>query len=309
MNKKVLILGSSGFLGSKVGELLVDRGFIIDFCDLEKKENFDNFYNMEISDFFKFKKFDLTEYDYIVDVATVLPFKNDNKKTMYKNIETVKNLVNCKFKINHHIIYVSSSGLYGKPDDLPIVTNTKFNTLDNYAESKLKAEKILITSKLNYSIIRPKAILGNGRAGIFEIFFNLIKKGMPLPIPNGGKQIMQFVDVYDVASMICFLIEKNLSGIYPAAAPNYLTLSQYLENIEKIYGIKVKKININPKLFEILGKFLVSLNLTNFTKWHFAGYSYSSYFDSDWKPYNFEYKYSSLDTFLDTAKTYLDIQK
>ena len=86
MNKKVLILGSSGFLGSKVGKLLENRGFLIDFCDLEKKENFDNFYNMEISDFFEFKKFDLTEYDLIVDVATVLPFKNDNKKTMYKNI-------------------------------------------------------------------------------------------------------------------------------------------------------------------------------------------------------------------------------
>ena len=31
MNKKVLILGSSGFLGSKVGKLLENRGFLIDF--------------------------------------------------------------------------------------------------------------------------------------------------------------------------------------------------------------------------------------------------------------------------------------
>ena len=38
MNKKVLILGSSGFLGSKVGKLLENRGFLIDFCDLEKKK-------------------------------------------------------------------------------------------------------------------------------------------------------------------------------------------------------------------------------------------------------------------------------
>ena len=130
-------------------------------------------------------------------------------------------MVGCKFNENQHIIYVSSRGLYGKPDTLPILPSTKFNTLDNYAESKLKAEELLIASELNYSIIRPKAILGNGRAGIFEIFFNLIKRGMPLPLPNGGKQIMQFVDVYDVANMICFLIENNLSGIYPAAAPNF----------------------------------------------------------------------------------------
>ena len=35
---------------------------------------------------------------------------------------------------------------------------------------KLEAENLLVNSNLNYSIIRPKAILGNGRSGIFEVF-------------------------------------------------------------------------------------------------------------------------------------------
>ena len=81
--------------------------------------------------------------------------------------------------------------------------------------------------------------------------------------------------------------------------------SDDLENIEDVFSVKVRKLNLNAKLFQGLGNLLVYLRLTNFTKWHFGGYSYSSYFDPNWIPDGFIYKFSSLDTFLETAKTYL----
>ena len=116
---------------------------------------------------------------------------------------------------------------------------------------------------------------------------------------------MQFVDVNDVARMIEYLIVNNIYGIFPAAAPNFMTMNKYLENIEDVFGVKVRKLNLNAKLFQSLGNLLVNLRLTNFTKWHFGGYSYSSYFDPSWIPDGFIYKFSSLDTFLETAETYL----
>ena len=84
---------------------------------------------MEIQEFLEFKNFNLAEYSYIVDVATVLPYKNDKKELMKKNVDSVKNLISCKFNKNHQIIYVSSSGIYGNPDDLPISADTPFKTL------------------------------------------------------------------------------------------------------------------------------------------------------------------------------------
>ena len=303
--QKILVLGSSGFLGKKVVNLLDTNNYTIDFCDIKPEKNLNNFFNMEINEFLKFKNFNLEEYSYIVDVATVLPYKNDKKELMKKNVDSVKNLIGCNFNKNHQIIYVSSSGIYGNPDSLPISANTPFKTLDFYGESKLEAENLLINSNLNYSIIRPKAILGNGRSGIFEVFFNLINRRLPIPLPNGGNQIMQFVDVNDVARMIEYLIVNNIYGIFPAAAPNFMTMNKYLENIEDVFGVKVRKLNLNAKLFQSLGNLLVNLRLTNFTKWHFGGYSYSSYFDPSWIPDGFIYKFSSLDTFLETAETYL----
>lgn len=304
-NKKILVLGSSGFLGKKVVDLLENKDYTIDFCDIKVEKNLKNFFNMEINEFLEYKNFNLKEYSYIIDVATVLPYKNDKKEVMMKNVESVKSLLKCKFDSDHQIIYVSSSGIYGNPDILPITINSEFKTLDFYGESKLEAESLIRNSNLNYSIIRPKAILGNGRSGIFKVFFNLINKKLPIPMPNNGNQVMQFVDVNDVARMVEYLIDKNIRGIFPAAAPNFMTMNEYLKNIENTFQIKTKKINISPKLFQFIGNLLVNLKLTNFTKWHFGGFAYSSYFDPKWKPDGFEYKYTSLDTFLNTAETYL----
>ena len=303
--QKILVLGSSGFLGKKVVSLLKNKNYTIDFCDVKPEKNLNNFFNMEIQEFLEFKNFNLEEYSYIVDVATVLPYKNDKKELMKKNVDSVKNLISCKFNKNHQIIYVSSSGIYGNPDDLPISADTPFKTLDFYGESKLEAENLLVNSNLNYSIIRPKAILGNGRSGIFEVFFNLIDRKLPIPLPNSGNQIMQFVDVIDVARMIEHLIVNNIYGIFPAAAPNFMSMNQYLENIEEVFNVKVRRLKLNAKFFQAIGNLLVYLRLTNFTKWHFGGYSHSSYFDPNWNPDGFVYKFSSLDTFLQTAETYL----
>ena len=77
--QKILVLGSSGFLGKKVVSLLKNKNYTIDFCDVQPEKNLNNFFNMEIQEFLEFKNFNLAEYSYIVDVATVLPYKNDKK--------------------------------------------------------------------------------------------------------------------------------------------------------------------------------------------------------------------------------------
>ena len=136
--QKILVLGSSGFLGKKVVSLLKNKNYTIDFCDVKPEKNLNNFFNMEIQEFLEFKNFNLAEYSYIVDVATVLPYKNDKKELMKKNVDSVKNLISCKFNKNHQIIYVSSSGIYGNPDDLPISADTPFKTLDFMENQSLK---------------------------------------------------------------------------------------------------------------------------------------------------------------------------
>ena len=155
-----------------------------------------------------------------------------------------------------------------------------------------------------YAIIRPRTILGETRGGIFDIFFKLIKYGIPLPLPNNGKQKLQFVDVEDVASFTVFLGINFISGVWPAAGPEPIQLKKHLNNLEKIINKKIYTININPTLFKIIGNILINLKITNFTKWHFGAFPYDNYFDESWRHKDFNYIYSSNDTFLRCAKGY-----
>ena len=310
---KILLFGSSGFLGSETSKLLSNRSYVIDAVDKSKPDYVlknVNFIEKSIEAFLLSNNYNLEQYELIIDAATILPFKNNSKNKMDSNIFSAKEIVKCKFNKNVNFIYVSSSGTYGKPSYVPIDNESPQIPLDLYGNSKLKAEKILLScNKIKtLSIIRPKAILGTTRGGIFEIFFNLINKNIPLPLPNNGEQIMQFVDVTDVARLILYLAENKLGGIWPAAAPNPISLKEYLNILELKIGKNIKKMNLNPTIFVYFGYLLVNLKLINFTKWHFGGYSYDSYFEENWKPEHFEYKYSSAETFLRTAKYYLEFK-
>ena len=305
--KKVLIFGSSGFLGKKVLKLVSEKEYNIDTVDLEpsnfSKNNISH-HEMDVIEFINMKNYDLSEYDYIIDLATVLPFKNNKKRLMDKYIFCSRG-----YKVSVwwecFFIYVSSSGTYGIPEENPIRPSTNQTPLDLYGNSKLEAEKLLLNNKNfnNLAIVRPKAILGESRGGVFEIFFKLIKKGIPVPVTNNANQIMQFVDVNDVARVVEHIMENKITGIWPAAAPNPMKLNEYLKNLEIKFDKKIRKINIHPKVFIFFGYMLVNLRLTNFTKWHFGGYTSDSYFDENWALKEFEYEYDSYKTLLKMAET------
>jgi len=309
-----LVLGSTGFLGKEIVKKLVNKGFIVHGVDKvsssQLKKHFE-FIESDISEFIKSKNYDLSEYKIIIDAATVLPFKNNKKKLMDQNIQTARHLVKSKFNEKVSIVYISSSGIYGIPKKVPIDLETPYSPLDYYGKSKLEAEKILkeTISESCLSIIRPKAILGTERGGIFEIFFKLVKKNIPIPLPSYGMQIMQFVDVQDVARLAIHLAENKVSGIWPAAAPNPTTLGKYIESLEVSIKRKIRTLKLNSFLFQLIGNLLVNLKIINFTKWHFGGYSHSSFYDKNWKPDDFNYKYSSKETFFRTADYHLEFDR
>jgi len=310
MSLNILITGSSGFLGEKLCEILSKTKNIITALDIinpDKKFKEINYVVSSVNEYIDKNKESLETFDLIIHAASVLPYKGNKNQLIETNINTTKNLIKTVSNLkNTFFVYISSSGVYGNPLEIPVSMRTEFNPLDLYAETKITSENNLKKYLKNetYAVIRPRTILGNNRKGIFEIFFKLIKYNIPIPLPNKGRQIIQFVEVEDLARLIIHIGKNKLYGNWPAAAPSPDALKKYLNTLGSIINKNILTFNINPRLFYFIGSFLIKLRLINFTKWHFGSFPYDFYFEPKWKPVDFEYKSTCEETFLKSANTF-----
>lgn len=301
--KAILVTGSSGFLGTKVVEHALSKGYKVFGVDIRPplklpKGNFE-FTQADVN------QMDLKihhKIDFIVHTASSLPYGNSAKEFEANNIKAATVISSIAKENKTFLVEIGSSSVYGKPEQLPVNKETKLNPLDSYAKSKLKAEMVINENlaKEEYCIIRPRTILGTGRSGIFSIFFAFIAGNIPLPLPNSGKQIIQFVHVEDLAALSIHLGQERVPGIWPAASPEPKSLKEYLQVISNDGAVSVRYIPINPLLFKFLGGIAFKMRLTKFTPWHFGAFPYDNFVDSEWTPSGFEYSYSSTKAFVET---------
>lgn len=301
--KTVLVTGSSGFLGSKVSECLLRTGYRVVGIDIRPDtnsvhENF-SFLNKDVN---SIEIEELPEIDFVIHTASSLPYGSNAIDFMSNNVNAARFVCEISKMKNAFLVEIGSSSVYGKPKEVPVNSLTALEPLDEYAKSKAEAERIIRTtlSEDMYCIIRPRTILGTGRTGIFAIFFSLISRRLPLPLPNSGNQIIQFVHVEDLANLSVYLGKKRINGIWPAASPHPLSLKAYLELISRESGLEIRYLPINPSIFKIIGNIAYRLRITKFTPWHFGAFPYDNYVDSEWVPAGFEYRHTSFSAFEET---------
>lgn len=297
--KNVLVVGASGFLGSQIVKLLSPKKYRVFALDISKPTKLAKdvtYFQKSIKDFFIEKTYLSLKIDIIVNTAASLPYKGKDQDFYTNNVQAATLICQLYEVLNYpKILHVSSSGVYGLPNDIPINSKTKFNPMDAYAKSKIEAENILKVRvpKKNLTIIRPKTIVGPGRTGIFDILLLLIRYKVPIPLPQGGSQILQFVHVTDLSRLIVYLMENSISGVWGAGGPNPKPLKYELTRLSKSIGVNATFVPINKSLFVWLGKVLIFLKVIKFTKWHFVGFTNSAYYDPNWTPDGFKYYFES----------------
>ena len=299
----ILVTGSSGFLGSSIVEMALKGGYSVIGVDKI-------FPKVLPSGKFKFMHLDIHQLefeviprqDFVIHTASSLPYGNSAKDFIANNVKTATSVAKFTKLNGAFLVEIGSSSVYGRPREVPVNSNTPLFPIDDYAKSKLLAEIEIgsILNKVSYSVIRPRTILGVGRAGIFDIFFGLVKKGYPLPLPNSGQQIIQFVHVQDLARLSLYLGKNKIPGIWPAASPNPKKLKAYLSDLSMKFNIPIRYVPINSTLFTNLGTVMFHLKLTKFTPWHFGAFPHHNFVDSNWVPKDFKYEFTCQEAFDET---------
>ena len=304
LTMRVLLTGASGFVGSRLKDTLILKGYDVFSTDVwgqNLSARGDLRDNKFVLSLFKENKFDV-----VIHAAAAVPLLDDVNLFQEVNIDMSQKLARIsKLEGVATFVFISSSAPYGRPKEFPITPLTPLSPIEPYGQSKLVAEDLIREiwdANSNLIIVRPRTIIGPERLGIFEILFRWATQNFNIPLPNGGKHFLQLVHIDDLCALTEHLISNRLMGIWPAGAPNHDLLSIDLVSVFSENGSRSRIVSISPFLFRLAGKVSHALRLSPFTPWHYSTLDTNFGFISSWKPETFQYKHSNRDCLNDAFR-------
>lgn len=236
MNNRILVTGAAGFIGFHLSERLLKDGSqvigvdsINDYYDVQLKEarlrilkNYPNFifHRLDISDKSQVDDlFNTDRIDYAVNLAAQAGVRHSIEHPytyLRSNIEGFLNILEgCRSKPVKHLIYASSSSVYGGNQKMPFSTGDNVDhPLALYAASKRSNELMAHAYSNLYHIpttgLRFFSAYGPyGRPDMaLFIFTKSILEGTPINVFNYGKMKRDFTFVDDLVECIVRLIPK-----------------------------------------------------------------------------------------------------
>ena len=285
---KILITGLAGFIGSHLGlRLLEKKNWVIGLDNLneyydvslkksrlelfKKYKNF-SFIKMDLCDseglqsLFKKEKFDK-----VVNLAAQAGVRHsiENPRTYVdSNIVGFLNILEgCRHNNVKHLVYASSSSVYGANESLPFsVHDNVDHPLSLYAASKKANELMAHTYSHLYELpttgLRFFTVYGPwGRPDMaLFLFTKAILEGNPIDVYNYGKMKRDFTYIDDIVECMIRVIDRKAeinygwNGLSPDPATSLspwrlynignskpVELMDYISAIEKMLGKEAKK--------------------------------------------------------------------
>ena len=276
---KIIITGSAGFIGMHSSIKFLDAGFFVLGLDnlnsyYDKKLKIKRLEKLKKYEKFRFKKVDVSKYqtisrifkkykpDYVLHLAAQAGVRHsitDPQDYTKSNLIGFANILECS-KVNKvkHLIFASSSSVYGDSKNFPLSEEHKLNSpISYYAATKLSNElmahsyshihKIATTGLRFFTVYGP---WGRPDMALF-LFTNAIKNKKKIKLFNSGKMTRDFTyidDIIDSIYKITKKIPKQTKGNAPArilniGSNNPINIKKYIKIIETLLQKKAKKIN------------------------------------------------------------------
>lgn len=216
MLRKVSIIGGSGFVGTNLCKLLVDKSIAFEILDIKPSRRYAKNYKFaDVTDLNSLRK-NLTG-SVVINLAAVHRDDIIDKERYYlTNVLGTKNVAEiAREKKIKKIIFISSSAVYGlsnKSSNEDTVPNP--NT--EYGKTKLAAEKVLTHWQKNnkgcvLGIIRSTVIFGEGNRGNVYNLLKSIASGKFIMVGNGkNKKSLAYIE--NIVPFIFHILSKNFTG-------------------------------------------------------------------------------------------------
>lgn len=124
-----------------------------------------------------------------------------------------------------------------------------------YAYGVMKATSEVATMKAfgpeRSIIVRPTLIVGPGdRTDRFPYWLARLEKGGDIIIPGSSKEVVQYIDVRDLAEWMIRLLENKAAGIYNGSGPGFnMTTNAFVHGIHASFNSPANFIQIDDLQF------------------------------------------------------------
>ena len=285
---KILVTGAAGFIGMHLSKRLLERGDEVvgidnlnDYYDVQLKQ--DRLKQLEDFDKFTFIKMDMADregmaklfaehqFNRVMNLAAQAGVRYSLKNPLAyvdSNLGGFANILEgCRHNHVEHLVYASSSSVYGANTDMPFsVHHTVDHPVSLYAATKKSGELMAHTYSHLYGLpttgLRFFTVYGPwGRPDMSpSLFAGAILRGEPINVFNEGKMQRDFTYIDDIVEGVVRVIDKvaepdpGFDTSAPDPATSYapyciynignnepVQLMEFIETIEKAVGKKAEK--------------------------------------------------------------------
>lgn len=257
MDRKIVITGGCGFIGSNLTKLYLDRGDHVTIIDnFSTGEAFIKGHNRTIIPFDLGVNQDtliiereLAEADLVYHLASSVGVKyvdSDPQGTLRNSFNINNNMFPLFEKYNNRVVFASTSEVYGETEEAKETDTLKIGSPDTlrwgYACGKLMSEFLLKTYTFPSTIARFFNVTGRGQLSkhgmVLPTFVELAKQNKDIVVYGDGKQFRTFCDIRDAVHMLDTISDEcHVGEIYNIGnSDNVMTITELAETVVNVTG-------------------------------------------------------------------------
>jgi dTDP-4-dehydrorhamnose reductase len=243
--KKILITGANGLLGQKATEIFRNESS----HELILTDLHDNAFESKGFDYFPM---DITKKEEVKDaVRKYLPdiiintaaytnvdgCETERELSWKVNVDAVKHFIIASRVNSAKIIHISTDYVFdGKAGNYS--ESSKPNPLSYYGKSKLASENALVTSGIDFAIVRTMIIYGSGknlRPNFAIWLINMLTEKNTVRIVDDQFGMPTMVD--DLGWALVKMVDLNKSGLYHICGSEYLSRYEFAVKLAEVYEL------------------------------------------------------------------------
>jgi len=274
-NKRVVITGGAGFIGSNLAEELAKDNEVVILDDLStgQRENIKNLIKKTNVQSIQGSITDLTllqktfkEADFVFHQAAVASVSKSVADPVAANEVNANGTLNVLVaaRDNHvkKVVYASSCAVYGDNPVLPKREDMLPEPLSPYAVTKMAGEYYCQVFRQVYglqavclryfNVYGPRQDPHSDYAAVIPRFITRALQNEPLTIFGDGEQTRDFVFIKDVVRANILATEGEAQGVYNIGTGEAISINRLAQVIAAITGKKLQILYQQPRSGDIL---------------------------------------------------------